>query len=236
MSTETPGQDGKPEVLYSLLGCVIGLIADIDIESEHLRFMGQGFRTNVYAVMRIASLRNYKVTVSYLPTDKSKDEQPNSSDSAISSISASSSSSSANTESSSMGNHHLVPLDQQVPPHWKTIEDEFIQVSGLNISHLSEDVTLHPSLDLNDGQLMLTLLKSSVNRRNLLKYWDLLEKGIGLSDVNSDHAQLIPCKAFRIEPHTKHSEIITLDGEVLPFGPFQCQVHPGLARVFGREE
>jgi len=230
------GKEGKPENLYSLLGCVIGLIADIDIESEHMRFLGQGIRTNVYAVMRIATLRNYKITVSYLPTEKVPSfEEPSSSSSNISS-SGSNCLSQTDAISCPISNDHLAPLDQPVPSHWETIDDEFIQVSGLNISHISETVTLHPCLDLNDGRLMLTLLKSSVNRRNLIKYWDLLEKGIGLSEVSADHAQLLPCKAFRIVPHTKHSEIITVDGEVLPFGPFQCQVHPGLARVFGREK
>ena len=239
MSVQTPEKDGKSTTLYGLLGCVIGLIADIDRESEHLRFLGQGFRTTLYALLRIITLRNYRITLSYLPADTSQSNARTSSTDLNNSgdaTSASKSMSKGDNDSRSISNDYLVPFKQPVPSHWRTIEDQFLQASVLNISHISEDVTLHPSLKLNDGEMRLGLIKASVSRLNLLKYWKLLENGSGLSGVDENHAELISCKAFRIEPHTRHSKIITIDGESLSFGPFQGQIHPGLARVFGTND
>ena len=228
MSVEMKGPDGEHKTLYSVLGFIMGLISDIDIESEHLRFLGQAVRTNLYAVMRIATFRNFKITLSYLPVDDAVYDSTRSTDD---SESCDKSSSSAST--TSLINDHLAPFAEAVPSNWRTVENELIQVSGLGLSHVSEDITFHPSVQLDDGKMMLALIKSSTTRRDLLKYWDFLEKGVGLS--GAEHASLIPCRAFRIEPHGKRSQIITLDGEVLPFGPFQCQVHPGIARIFGEE-
>ena len=46
-----------------------GIIADVDIESEHLRGMGD-LRFTVYGLLKIAKLRTYKAKVWYLPKDK----------------------------------------------------------------------------------------------------------------------------------------------------------------------
>ena len=46
-----------------------GVIADVDIDSEHLRALGD-LRFTVYGLIKIAKLRTYKVRLSYLPKDK----------------------------------------------------------------------------------------------------------------------------------------------------------------------
>jgi sphingosine kinase len=48
------------------LSLCYGIIADIDIESEKLRYMGEA-RFTVYALQRIASLRTYRAKLWYLP-------------------------------------------------------------------------------------------------------------------------------------------------------------------------
>lgn len=217
-------------VIYSFLGFVIGLIADIDLESEHLRFLGQTVRTNLYAIMRIATLRKYQVTVSYLPiqnelSNKFSDTPPEGKK-------AINKPENFSNENSSVKRNSLVSLSQPVPSSWKVISGDFIQITGLNISHLSEDICAHPKLKLNDGKITLAMLEGSGNRKTILKAWDLMEKGIGWADV--EHVQIANCRAFRIDPTPQFSQIETIDGEKIPFGSLQCQIHPGLARVFGK--
>ena len=59
----------KKQILFSFLSIGWGLIADIDIESEHLRAIG-GQRFTIWSVARLIGLRTYKGKVSYLPYDK----------------------------------------------------------------------------------------------------------------------------------------------------------------------
>ena len=51
---------------YSFLSLSWGLISDVDIESEKLRYLGS-LRNDLYALMRIAFLRTYKGRFSYIP-------------------------------------------------------------------------------------------------------------------------------------------------------------------------
>ena len=54
----------KPRVGF--LSLAYGIIADIDIESERMRYMGEA-RFTLYALQRIASLRTYRAKLWYLP-------------------------------------------------------------------------------------------------------------------------------------------------------------------------
>ncbi len=51
---------------HSFLSLSWAIVSDVDIESERLRFLGY-LRTNIYALMRIISLRSYKGRFSFLP-------------------------------------------------------------------------------------------------------------------------------------------------------------------------
>ncbi|XP_026474605.1 sphingosine kinase 2-like [Ctenocephalides felis] len=57
------------KIMYSFLSVGWGLLADIDIESERLRAIGAQ-RFTIWSLLRLATLRTYKGTVSYLPVSK----------------------------------------------------------------------------------------------------------------------------------------------------------------------
>jgi sphingosine kinase len=60
----TVTQNGKKS--YSFLSLAWGLISDVDIESEKLKFLG-ALRFNVYALMLLSLLRTYRGKFTYLP-------------------------------------------------------------------------------------------------------------------------------------------------------------------------
>lgn len=60
-------------VYYSFLSFGWGLMADIDIESERLRFLGEP-RFTVWSLYRALSLRKYHGTLSYLPAENKSNE------------------------------------------------------------------------------------------------------------------------------------------------------------------
>lgn len=51
------------------------------------------------------------------------------------------------------------------------------------------------------------------------------------SHVTSPGAEMIPVKAFRIEPEEGSSGHLTVDGEQVDYGPLQAEMFPSLATV-----
>lgn len=219
---ETPDQQAENQIRksYGVLGFVLGLISDIDIESEHIRWLGGKLRSSIYAVLRIASKRHYKMNISYIPTDDPSE--------------TSNSSAAVHPLESKLHNHLLPDFDTPVPSKWISTNVDCVQLTALNLSHIANGLMMHKDSKLANGNLWISQIRSSVSRHKLMKLWDLMENGVGLvSDTEVPHeTMVVQCKAFRLVPVTKHSEIMTLDGERICYGSIQGQVHPGLGRVF----
>ncbi len=113
---------GDGQTRFSFLELIWGLAADVDIESEPCRCCGP-LRFDLFAVMRMCSLRRYPGELSYLGATDT--EPPH-----YWSIPSSSSSTSP---SSSL----LPSLQQQVPSSWERVDDGFITVWAMNVTHAS---------------------------------------------------------------------------------------------------
>ena len=57
------------QIYYAFLSFGWGLMSDIDIESERLRFLGEA-RFTIWSLYRAANTKKYQGTLSYLPADK----------------------------------------------------------------------------------------------------------------------------------------------------------------------
>lgn len=218
-ATDEDNNDRRPEV-YSFLTTVIGLISDIDIESEKIRFIGQ-MRINIFAIWRILRLRRYRLELSYLPLDES------STDLEETDISRQSS---------------LPPLDGDLPDGWTVEKGRYVQVLASYISHIGEGLVVHNPSRLCDGKIYLHKLDETTTRSSIMKIWDLFEKGLGLSEFENKDIKksikqedipgvTVSCTAFRLVPKSRYSEIIAVDGERIPYRALQCRILPGLARV-----
>ena len=62
-------------IYYAFLSFGWGLMSDIDIESERLRFLGEA-RFTIWSLYRAANTKKYAGTLSYLPADKSNCSVP----------------------------------------------------------------------------------------------------------------------------------------------------------------
>ena len=123
----------------------------------------------------------------------------------------------------------LPELTQPVPGSWKTIEGEFVAVNTLMISHISSNFIGDPKMTIGTGRIRLQYIRS-MSRLGLLRVMSEAEEGhhLGRNGVSS-----IDVKAFRLEPLTEGG-IMTVDGEVVKYGPLQTQIHRHMARVFCR--
>uniref|UniRef100_A0A3P9NMF6 sphingosine kinase n=1 Tax=Poecilia reticulata TaxID=8081 RepID=A0A3P9NMF6_POERE len=124
----------------------------------------------------------------------------------------------------------LPPLDQPLPTRdWVTIEGDFVLVLALYQSHLGADLHAAPQARFDDGLIHLTFVRAGISRTTLLRLFFAMEKGTHHS-VNSPYVSHVSCKAFRLQPLSPRGTL-TVDGELVPYGPLQAQVHPAMARV-----
>lgn len=124
----------------------------------------------------------------------------------------------------------LPPLDQPIPTRdWVTIEGDFVLVLALYQSHLGADLHAAPQARFDDGLIHLTFVRAGISRATLLRLFFAMERGNHHS-VSSPYVSHITCKAFRLQPLSTRGTL-TVDGELVPYGPLQAQVHASLARL-----
>lgn len=125
----------------------------------------------------------------------------------------------------------LLPgLDQPVPESWTVVkEEDFVLVLAIYQSHLAEDLWTAPGATADDGVIHLFYVTAGISRPALLRLFLAMEKGAHLA-CGCPHLVYEKVKALRLEPISPQG-MITVDGEMVEYGPVEAQVHPGLARL-----
>lgn len=124
----------------------------------------------------------------------------------------------------------LPPLEQPVPSSWVVVpEEDFVLMLAMYQSHLAADLLAAPEATLDDGLIHLFYVRAGISRTALLRLFLSMEKGMHMSN-NCPHLVYAKVRALRLEPHSPKG-VITVDGEVVEYGPIQAQVHKGLARL-----
>lgn len=119
-------------------------------------------------------------------------------------------------------------LTAQLPNSWVQDQGEFVMVHAAYQSHLGQDYFFAPRAKLADGIIWLLIIKAGITRANLLQFLLGLSTG---THVNCSGVNMIPVKAFRIEPAEGTSGHLTVDGEEVDYGPLQAEIFPSLATV-----
>ncbi|GAB1297096.1 Sphingosine kinase 1 [Apodemus speciosus] len=191
--------------LYSVLSLSWGFVADVDLESEKYRRLGE-LRFTVGTLFRLASLRIYQGQLAYLPVDASK------------------------TPASTLVqkgpvNTHLVPLEEPVPSHWTVVpEQDFVLVLVLLHTHLSSEMFAAPMGRCEAGVMHLFYVRAGVSRTSLLRLFLAMQKGKHM-EFDCPYLVHVPVVAFRLEPRSQ-SGVFSVDGELMGCEAVQGQVHP----------
>ena len=145
-------------------------IADADIESECIRFMGV-LRNDIWAVWRILNLRTYRAKFSYLPLEKKKPTEQ------IENV--------------------LPAFNDAVPSNWVTMEEDFILFWASQVTHAASNLFQSPQSKLQDGIFNILVIRKPCSRFELTKILLGLETG---AHVGSKKAEFFECVAFRLDP------------------------------------
>ena len=190
--------DGKK--MLSFLGVTIGLIADVDLGTEFLRFLGY-MRAYLAVIYRIMFPKSYYLKLSYLPLPLDEQGKP---------IPVSPDSTKVD----------LPAFSEPVPSNWISEEGQYFLAYITKCCLVDPITLLAPDCKLDDGVLWLIMIESSFTRKEMVQ-WLLDTKNAG--HVDKTGVRLIPVQAFRIEPVWPEG-YLSIDAESYKFGPVQGQI------------
>lgn len=125
--------------------------------------------------------------------------------------------------------HLLPPLGSPLPSDWVTLEGDFVLILAISPSHLGADLVAAPHARFDDGLVHLCWVRSGISRAALLRLFLAMERGSHFS-LGCPQLGYAAARAFRLEPLTPRG-LLTVDGELVEYGPLQAQVHPGLGTL-----
>ncbi|KAJ2711661.1 hypothetical protein H4R19_003141, partial [Coemansia spiralis] len=182
------------EVKYWFLSATWALIADVDIESESIRWAGAA-RLDVYATMRLMSLRYYGGRLHYLPADDG-DGNDEAVERQGADVPAPGIQPAATLHPTLTAGIRLPITAGSLPPRWRTIEGPFAKFTATNVAWLSADFMACPHARISDGAVDVVYAGLS-SKWQLLPY---MATPVRDNYMNTDGIKHVRARAFIIEP------------------------------------
>ena len=212
------GSDAEQHLGWSVLSLAWGIVSDVDIESEVLRFVGD-LRLTLYSLWRIAFLRKYSARLTYLDA-----------------VSGEWKSIDANKWVHVWCSVEHYPRIRPRPLRLTAcaaVPRSWLGLWACNVPWMSKSDCPAPEAELNNGTLDVFALIGA-SRLKTIGIFLSLSDGSHMASVNDDSVRMLKVKALRLEPSRRTPTapgLVVLDGEVVPFGPIEARAHPGALRV-----
>lgn len=199
-------------VLFSFLSVTFGLIANLDIGTEHLRWMG-GQRFIWGALREIFSQRMYACDVMYVEADDLMGD-------------ATAQGTLKHPPLQFLGPllsedgtcTHNCPVDER----WNRLSGDYQLFSMSNLPWLDMNFNLHPHADMSGGTYNFLYCLGKQGIMKSMKLMTASEQG--------NHMHLVQEKnirAFRIDPIAENTWLV-IDGEAIERAPIYGEIHPQL--------
>ncbi|PVI08484.1 hypothetical protein DM02DRAFT_578584 [Periconia macrospinosa] len=217
--------------ILSFLSQAVGIIAEADLGTEHLRWMGST-RFTYGVIKRILRQDVYPADIAIKVEHDNK--------TAIREV--------YRTEASKSPPRHnereIPPADLGLPPlrygsvqdplpdSWTLVpHDHLGNFYAGNLAYMSADANFFPASLPSDGCLDLVRMRGNLKRGAAIKALLAVaeHKFFDIEDV--DYKKVT---AYRIIPRNQKDGYIDIDGERIPFEPFQAEVHQGLGTVLSK--
>jgi sphingosine kinase len=188
---------------HSFLSLSWGLISDVDIRTEWLRCLGD-LRLTLGGVYYIGLHRQYRGRLCIYTGKGLPDGE-------------------------ALAAPTMPPIDQPITEGdgWEVIESAFTMVWTLQTSHVSSTMYTAPERTLSDGFMDVTYI-TDTSRCELIDMLLNLDNGKPFHPPKS--VVRVKALAFRLEP--LDDGILSLDGEVVEYGPIQGVMQQGKAKTF----
>jgi sphingosine kinase len=228
----------------SFLSQSVGIVAETDLGTEHLRWLGPARFTYGFLVRLLGktvypcdiaikcaiedklNIREHyrKELDNHEPASERRGHR------ALSEIEDDASASSGSEEG-------LPPLrygtiNDKLPKGWEMVPyDNLGNFYCGNMGYMAADSNFFPAALPNDGFMDLITIDGNISRLKSVQLLLSIEKGT-FFDMPQVHYRKI--LGYRIIPKSKGDGYISIDGERVPFQPFQAEIHRGLGTVLSK--
>ena len=219
----------------SFLSQSVGIVAEVDLGTEHIRWMGSARFTYGF-FMRVMKKTVYPCDLAVnidIPTKAGIREHYRKELSNHASIEDRRQNPSPLNQEEQQGLPPLTygtvrsPLPQEFTPISATKLGNFY--AG-NMALMAPGANFFPATLPSDGHLDLVTVNGDISRANAIRCFMSVENG---KFFDTPHVNYQKISAYRITPHGKEG-YISIDGERVPFEGFQAEVHKGLGTVLSR--
>ncbi|KAI0883005.1 ATP-NAD kinase-like domain-containing protein [Annulohypoxylon maeteangense] len=232
--------------MLSFLSQSVGIIAECDLGTENLRWLGAA-RFNVGLMQRIFSKRVYpcdismKVEIAEKADIKAhyKREQTEGDYTTRREVDVPREASSAGeyTSSDTDTGEGLPPLrfgtiNDKLPDDWETASyDKLGNFYCGNMAWMAPDANFFTAACPNDGLMDVVLNDGDISAAKYLELLTSVETG---RLFDNPHVSYRKVAAYRFTPRNQKDGYISIDGEHVPFEPFQVEIHQGLGTVLSK--
>ncbi|OPB40449.1 Sphingoid long-chain base kinase [Trichoderma guizhouense] len=219
--------------ILSFLSQALGLIAESDLGTENMRWMGNT-RFEVGLATRVFKKKSYPFDLSVKLEIEGKEMikqhyKKYASDSALLNVDA---------EVTAAGEEGLPKLkygtvQDEIPGDWQTASHDNIGTFYVgNMAYMSPDANFFTAAVPTDGLMDLVMIPADISPVAVTKALLAVESG---KFFDNPHVTYKKISAYRITPRNQETGYISIDGERIPFEPFQAEIHRGLGRVISKK-
>ena len=186
-------------IVHSFITISWGLLSDINLESDNMRWLGQS-RYTVYALHRILNLRTHQADLCYL-LEKKFTKMP---DKLIYKYDT------ENDKNKNRNNTNLsfAKFFDSTEHLWKFCRTEFITIFASKVHTFSDSFVGAPHAKLNDGSIDLIIIKSkNVSKTKIAKLFMTGSDGSFITDPQIEYCKV---KGFILNPQDGY---LSVDGE-----------------------
>ncbi|KAG5952102.1 hypothetical protein E4U53_001623 [Claviceps sorghi] len=221
----------------SFLSQSLGIIAESDLGTEHLRWMG-GTRFEVGVLTRILRRQCYpcdlavKVEVLEKKDIKAHYKRHVSETTALESRETPTINGATGADGAGLPPLRYGTVQDALPEGWEMVKHDRIgNFYCGNMAYMAASTNFFPAALPSDGCMDLVTINGDISRIAATKLLYSIENG---KFFDNPHVQYRKISAYRIIPRDQRHGCISIDGERVPFEPFQAEIHQGLGRVISK--
>ncbi|CAM1507407.1 Fc.00g070480.m01.CDS01 [Cosmosporella sp. VM-42] len=222
--------------IISFLSQTLGLIAESDLGTEHLRWMGSA-RFEVGLMQRLFRRRCYpcdlavKVEIEEKAGVKAHYKR-HASETSLAKMATNLEADSEANEGEGLPPLKYGTVQDDLPEGWELVPyDKIGTFYAGNMAYMAPDANFFPASLIADGCMDLVTIDGDLSPFTSLKVLLDVESG---KFFDNPHVSCKKISAYRIIPRDQDDGYISIDGEKIPFEPFQAEIHQGLGRVISK--
>ena len=223
----------------SFLSQSLGIVAESDLGTEHIRWLGSA-RFTYGLLIRLLRKTVYpcdiaiKVEIGSKAQIRDHYREWTTSTKPIEDLreSLDGSITSQGSESDELPALKYGSVNDELPTDWSFVSyDKLGNFYSGNMAYMAPDTNFFPATLPNDGYLDLVTIDGDISRTSSIQSMLAVENG---KFFDMPHVKYRKISGYRIVPKGQKDGYISIDGERIPFAPFQAEVHKGLGTVLSK--